>query len=129
MISFIAAHTSKSLISLSCVCHQRLHVTLLYSLSVLCLLLCSSHCRIFCSNSFFSNKKTTENNGNINDATSVIAEPMPDVADGRDYPGMRPFAEPGMSISNVGPCGQENYGNQVRDLSAIARVRAADMIL
>jgi hypothetical protein len=38
---------------------------------------------------------------------------MPDVADNRDYPGMRPFAEPGQSISNVGPCGQENYGNMV----------------
>ena len=38
---------------------------------------------------------------------------MPDVASDRSYPGMRPFAEPGMSISNVGPCGQENYGNMV----------------
>jgi len=54
----------------------------------------------------------SEKAGFINDATSVIAEPMPDVAD-RPYPGNRPFAEPGQSVSNVGPCGQENYGNMV----------------
>ena len=34
---------------------------------------------------------------------------MPDVASGRDYPGGRPWAEPGQSISNVGPCGMKNY--------------------
>lgn len=27
----------------------------------------------------------------------------------REYPGNRPFAEPGVSISNVGPCGMETY--------------------
>lgn len=46
------------------------------------------------------------------DATSIIAEPMPEVASGRDYPGGRPFAEPGKSISNVGPCGQKSYGSK-----------------
>jgi hypothetical protein len=34
---------------------------------------------------------------------------MPDVAQDRPYPGGRPFAEPGMSVSNVGPCGMESY--------------------
>jgi hypothetical protein len=48
--------------------------------------------------------------GSIGDATSIIAEPMPDVASGRDYPGGRPFAEPGQSVSNVGPCGRKDYG-------------------
>ena len=44
------------------------------------------------------------------DATTIISEPMPDIGpSGRDYPGNRPFAEPGMSISNVGPCGMEVY--------------------
>lgn len=43
------------------------------------------------------------------DATSIISEPMPDVADDRPYPGGRPWAEPGKSISNVGPCGQKGY--------------------
>lgn len=47
------------------------------------------------------------------DATSAaISEPMPDVASGRPYPGGRPFAEPGKSISNVGPCGQKSYGSK-----------------
>ena len=32
-----------------------------------------------------------------------------DVVFCREYPGGRPFAEPGMSISNVGPCGMETY--------------------
>ena len=44
------------------------------------------------------------------DATTIISEPMPDIGpEGRDYPGNRPFAEPGLSISNVGPCGMETY--------------------
>lgn len=35
---------------------------------------------------------------------------MPDVtSENRNYPGNRPFAEPGVSISNVGPCGMETY--------------------
>ena len=45
----------------------------------------------------------------MKDATTIIAEPMPDVVSGRPYPGGRPFAEPGYSVSNIGPCGQETY--------------------
>ena len=41
--------------------------------------------------------------------THSHSEPMPDVAQDRPYPGGRPFAEPGMSVSNVGPCGMESY--------------------
>ena len=44
------------------------------------------------------------------DATTIISEPMPPVGTpGRPYPGNRPFAEPGVSASNVGPCGMESY--------------------
>ena len=46
------------------------------------------------------------------DATSIISEPMPEVATGRPYPGGRPWAEPGKSISNIGPCGQKSYGSK-----------------
>mmetsp|Transcript_2641 Transcript_2641/g.4825 ORF Transcript_2641/g.4825 Transcript_2641/m.4825 type:complete len:214 (+) Transcript_2641:183-824(+) len=61
---------------------------------------------------------------------------MPDVADNRDYPGMRPFAEPGQSVSNVGPCGQENYGNMVNwnqphdnwGFNTVATYNAGDVI-
>jgi len=45
----------------------------------------------------------------MKDATTIISEPMPDVVEGRDYPGGRPFAEPGVGVSKVGPCGMENY--------------------
>mmetsp|Transcript_7717 Transcript_7717/g.13019 ORF Transcript_7717/g.13019 Transcript_7717/m.13019 type:complete len:262 (+) Transcript_7717:27-812(+) len=51
----------------------------------------------------------SEQSGYMADATTIISEPMPDVAQDRPYPGGRPFAEPGMSISNVGPCGMETY--------------------
>lgn len=52
----------------------------------------------------------SEQSGYEIDATTIISEPMPDVGpEGRDYPGNRPFAEPGVSISNVGPCGMETY--------------------
>jgi hypothetical protein len=53
-----------------------------------------------------------EQGGFIEDATKIISEPM-DEFSGREYPGGRPFAEPGMSISNIGPCGQgyANYDN------------------
>jgi len=37
---------------------------------------------------------------------------MPGVASGRPYPGGRPWAEPGKSVSNVGPCGQKSYGSK-----------------
>eukprot|EP00756_Hemistasia_phaeocysticola_P029420 Hpha_TRINITY_DN16231_c0_g6::TRINITY_DN16231_c0_g6_i1::g.13212::m.13212 len=44
------------------------------------------------------------------DATTIISEPMPEVGTpGRPYPGNRPFAEPGVSVSKVGPCGMETY--------------------
>jgi len=46
------------------------------------------------------------------DATSIISEPMPEVASGRAYPGGRPWSEPGQSVSNVGPCGMKNYGKK-----------------
>lgn len=58
------------------------------------------------------NSRTTlsEQSGYEADATTIISEPMPDVGTpGRDYPGNRPFAEPGVSVSNVGPCGMETY--------------------
>jgi hypothetical protein len=52
----------------------------------------------------------SEELGYMSDATSIISEPMPDVGPaGRDYPGNRPFAEPGTSLSVVGPCGMESY--------------------
>mmetsp|Transcript_34911 Transcript_34911/g.71258 ORF Transcript_34911/g.71258 Transcript_34911/m.71258 type:complete len:258 (+) Transcript_34911:16-789(+) len=52
----------------------------------------------------------SEQSGYELDATTIISEPMPDIGpEGRDYPGNRPFAEPGLSISNVGPCGMETY--------------------
>ena len=51
----------------------------------------------------------SERAGDEPDAASIIAEPMPDVASDRPYPGGRPFAEPGKSISNIGPCGSKTY--------------------
>lgn len=51
----------------------------------------------------------SEESGYMKDATTIISEPMPDVATGREYPGGRPFAEPGTSVSNIGPCGMETY--------------------
>merc|ERR1719326_1450404 len=51
----------------------------------------------------------SEQSGYMEDATTIISEPMPDVAEGREYPGGRPFAEPGMSKSNIGPFGMETY--------------------
>jgi len=52
----------------------------------------------------------SERSGYEKDATTIISEPMPDIGPpGRKYPGNRPFAEPGQSISNVGPCGMESY--------------------
>lgn len=68
--------------------------------------LCSSH-GIFWSP--VSRAVLSEQSGYMKDATSIISEPMPDVAQNRPYPGGRPFAEPGVSISNIGPCGQETY--------------------
>jgi len=48
--------------------------------------------------------------GDQPDATMIIAEPMPDIGTpDRPYPGNRPFAEPGKSISNIGPCGSITY--------------------
>lgn len=56
-----------------------------------------------------SRAQLSQNSGYMKDATSIISEPMPDLPYSRSYPGNRPFAEPGMSVSNVGPCGQETY--------------------
>ena len=56
-----------------------------------------------------SRAQVSQENGYMQDATTIISEPMPDVVEGREYPGGRPFAEPGVSISNVGPCGMETY--------------------
>lgn len=46
------------------------------------------------------------------DSTTLISEPMPPVANDRPYPGGRPWAEPGKSKSNVGPCGMKSYGQK-----------------
>lgn len=60
-----------------------------------------------------SRAQQAQNSGWEQDSTSIISEPMPDVANGtRPYPGGRPWAEPGMSISNVGVCGQKSYAQQ-----------------
>jgi len=59
----------------------------------------------------WSRANVAENNGWEADSTSIIAEPMPDVAP-RSYPGNRPWAEPGQSLSNIGPCGSKPYGSQ-----------------
>ena len=57
-----------------------------------------------------SRARLSELSGYEADATTIIAEPMPDIGPpGRPYPGNRPFAEPGKSLSNVGPCGMESY--------------------
>ena len=56
-----------------------------------------------------SRAQIAQNSGWEADTTSIIAEPMPDVAADRPYPGGRPWAEPGASVSNVGPCGQKTY--------------------
>ena len=56
-----------------------------------------------------SRAQISQENGFMQDATTIISEPMPDVVQGREYPGGRPFAEPGISVSNVGPCGMESY--------------------
>jgi len=45
------------------------------------------------------------------DSTSIIAEPMPDVAN-RPFPYNRPWAAPGKSLSNIGPCGSKPYGSR-----------------
>jgi hypothetical protein len=59
-----------------------------------------------------SRARLAKNSGWTSDATSIISEPMPEVASGRPYPGGRPFAEPGKSVSNVGPCGMESYDSK-----------------
>ena len=59
-----------------------------------------------------SRARLAKESGWTTDATSIISEPMPDVASGRPYPGGRPFAEPGKSMSNVGPCGMETYDSK-----------------
>jgi len=59
-----------------------------------------------------SRAQIAQNSGWMPDTTTIIAEPMPEVAKGRPYPGGRPFAEPGKSISDVGPCGRENYDSK-----------------
>ena len=46
-----------------------------------------------------SRAQIAQNNGWEADTTSIISEPMPDVASGREYPGGRPWAEPGASVS------------------------------
>lgn len=56
-----------------------------------------------------SRAQLAQTSGWMPDSTSIISEPMPDVAQDRPYPGARPFAEPGKSVSNVGPCGMESY--------------------
>jgi len=57
-----------------------------------------------------SRARLSEVSGYEKDATTIISEPMPPVGtQGRPYPGNRPFAEPGVSVSNVGPCGMETY--------------------
>jgi hypothetical protein len=45
------------------------------------------------------------------DSSSIIAEPMPNVAN-RPYPFNRPWSEPGKSKSNIGPCGSKPYGSR-----------------
>lgn len=61
-----------------------------------------------------SRAQLAQNSGWMPDTTTIISEPMPDVApgSGRPYPGGRPFAEPGKSISDVGPCGRESYDSK-----------------
>jgi len=59
----------------------------------------------------WSRANIAENNGWESDSTSIIAEPMPDVAP-RGYPDNRPWSEPGQSLSNIGPCGSKPYGSQ-----------------
>jgi hypothetical protein len=59
-----------------------------------------------------SRARLAKESGWTTDATSIISEPMPEVASGRPYPGGRPFAEPGKSMSNVGPCGMETYDSK-----------------
>merc|ERR1711957_366246 len=59
-----------------------------------------------------SRARLAKESGWTTDATSIISEPMPEVASGRPYPGGRPFAEPGKSMTNVGPCGMETYDSK-----------------
>jgi hypothetical protein len=59
-----------------------------------------------------SRAQIAQNNGWESDTTSIIAEPMPEVAPNRPYPGGRPWAEPGKSLSNVGPCGLKRYAQK-----------------
>jgi len=59
----------------------------------------------------WSRANIAEENGWEGDSTSVIAEPMPDVAP-RGYPFNRPWSEPGKSKSNIGPCGSKPYGSR-----------------
>jgi hypothetical protein len=56
-----------------------------------------------------SRAQISQENSYMEDATTIISEPMPEVAEGREYPGGRPFAEPGSSRTKVGPCGMESY--------------------
>ena len=59
-----------------------------------------------------SRAQIAQDNGWEADTTSIIAEPMPEVAEGREYPGGRPWAEPGQSATNIGPCGMKNYAQK-----------------
>ena len=45
-----------------------------------------------------SRAQLAQNSGWEADSTSIISEPMRDVASGRPYPGGRPWAEPGKSV-------------------------------
>jgi len=59
----------------------------------------------------WSRANIAENNGWEADSTSIISEPQPEFP-GRSYPGNRPWAEPGKSLSFIGPCGSKSYGSQ-----------------
>jgi len=59
----------------------------------------------------WSRANIAEENGWEQDSTSIIAEPMPDVAN-RPFPDNRPWAAPGKSLSNIGPCGSKPYGSR-----------------
>eukprot|EP00128_Syssomonas_multiformis_P009238 Colp12_sorted_trinity150504_noHs@29261 len=59
-----------------------------------------------------SRPRLAELSGDEPDPTTIIAEPIPDIASGRNYPGARPFAEPGVGVSKIGPCGSKAYGSK-----------------
>ena len=59
-----------------------------------------------------SRAQIAQENGYEVDSTTIISEPMPEVASNRQYPGGRPFAEPGKSKTVVGPCGMKSYGKK-----------------